>query len=829
MPAATAAPLAAPLSREELAEALVLPACLEVPPAGGTDASPRLLLFRTSVVAANAPLEPLMIGSEQASIPVVDPAGRVRAFCAANGGASRVAFYADALESIEEGAPAALPTYRMVLGHSRFPGAAVSLATGRPLPHLFRPAEALALDQGSARAVAEAVAAATGKGGGAPSPTTAPALARWAYPEGGVDAGWPLAGLAGPALAYRLEVRFGVASPLTELAVDGVLLGLQRDSSLDQSGAVRGLQVVSMGRGAFLPLTGPGAWEEVAGEGELLLPRLRWRGGAAETASALMYSTTFWAQKRAEGPGKPTLPANPARRRSDGGGEDPGGVVADGARALSACCCMPTFQVGEYDVRIIEDGIDRYVEAGKRAGGGGPTIMTASEYCPGKVLFARLSDDGSFFNCATYDAEVRVGYVVSFAAGGVFSSDAVKVPEPWPEMNIRYDFVAVTSPSGQSVAYTFYGAGGGGAGPREDGIWVVRKRPDGSWRRDQLKQQCGYRFSMPDDSTIAFDILCRICSEAAAEGPELLEGTVEPAECDGLSVAPPLPNAGFFFDLPMAVPDHVGFSLLTMDTTMAGALAQAYEARGRPFHLDSVLLSANPTSEGSDDTSIPTLAALAALSNRAILDEARRRPVWLWGRSFEEAYGGLREYLLPAGGSAGADHGNNDSSLSAVLDDDDADFGPEKLQRVVGHFDAVRELFAERRPEHSCLGAMARGIAWGDWYGDRTIAWQELFIAVLSVTMPLFSIDRALALMNDPIFTDSPTDQVMNFAYDFDGPPCSALDVEPDFIVGNLCSARPARPPSAVRPAARPGTRTFALKSCLYSCAIDESNVLTFM
>eukprot|EP00741_Cyanophora_paradoxa_P001568 tig00000492_g1519.t1 len=149
------------------------------------------------------------------------------------------------------------------------------------------------------------------------------------------------------------------------------------------------------------------------------------------------------------------------------------------------------FRVGEHELRVVEEGAGgRYVEV--RSGG----RVVGCEECSGELLFARVSDDGTFFNCAAYDPAARVGRVVSFA--GTLSSDAVKVPESSPELGVVFEFTAAISPSGRSIAYTFYRG-------HEHGIWVMRKREDGSWRRDQLRQQCGYKFTV-DDRTITFDM-----------------------------------------------------------------------------------------------------------------------------------------------------------------------------------------------------------------------------------------------------------------------------------------------------------------------------------
>eukprot|EP00741_Cyanophora_paradoxa_P016997 tig00020951_g16417.t1 len=145
------------------------------------------------------------------------------------------------------------------------------------------------------------------------------------------------------------------------------------------------------------------------------------------------------------------------------------------------------FFVEEYTVRAIGEPIDREVEVLKNG------EVEDCKDCPGKILLMKLSDDGLSFTLVSC-AKTHTGhtaYIVTFSAGRL-SCTHVKVPE-WAS------FCAAISPSGRSLAYTFF----------EDydcNIWVLRRQMGSlKMKVDQLHQQCGYPFSI-DDRSITFDL-----------------------------------------------------------------------------------------------------------------------------------------------------------------------------------------------------------------------------------------------------------------------------------------------------------------------------------
>lgn len=110
---------------------------------------------------------------------------------------------------------------------------------------------------------------------------------------------------------------------------------------------------------------------------------------------------------------------------------------------------------------------------------------------PGRIVLWKVSDDLNLFSCASYDEGTRVASVVLWdaMAPGKLSQTTVRVPE-------GAEFIAVASPSGRSLAYTFFEG--------KWGICVVRRTPEGP-KFDELHQQCGYPFRLTDTS-ITFEL-----------------------------------------------------------------------------------------------------------------------------------------------------------------------------------------------------------------------------------------------------------------------------------------------------------------------------------
>eukprot|EP00741_Cyanophora_paradoxa_P014036 tig00020725_g13548.t1 len=145
------------------------------------------------------------------------------------------------------------------------------------------------------------------------------------------------------------------------------------------------------------------------------------------------------------------------------------------------------FFVEEYTVRVIGEPIDREVEVLKDG------KVDDCKDCPGKILLMKLSDDGFSFTLVSC-AKTQTGqtaYIVTFSAGRL-NCTHVQVPE-WAS------FCAAISPSGRSLAYTFFEG-------YQCNIWVLRRQMGSPQMKvDQLHQQCGYPFSL-DDRMISFDL-----------------------------------------------------------------------------------------------------------------------------------------------------------------------------------------------------------------------------------------------------------------------------------------------------------------------------------
>lgn len=111
---------------------------------------------------------------------------------------------------------------------------------------------------------------------------------------------------------------------------------------------------------------------------------------------------------------------------------------------------------------------------------------------PGTVVLWRVADDLKSFSAASYDTASRTGYVVLWDATAPRSLPYVTIPVPKGA-----EFKAAASPSGRSMAFTFFEGSKGG-------INVVRRTPEGP-RFDELHQQCGYPFTLTDTS-ITFEL-----------------------------------------------------------------------------------------------------------------------------------------------------------------------------------------------------------------------------------------------------------------------------------------------------------------------------------